>query len=258
MKKKLKKLLIGILLTTFLLIGTLVTLILYPQVLFAKRTDYKNLRIYGNQELNDNYSVIFDNALKLINDAELFDDKLTFDIFLSNNSLYNIIDTKVFGLAMARSIDNNVILKVNVDFENNLLIGPKNKRNLTRTVAHELVHCLQINKYGILKFNPLFPPELWKLEGYPEYIANKEEINSADYRLTNSIKKLKEFEEKGNEWIEIESGQFDPLVYYKGRVMIEYLIDIRNMTYDQILNDRLTGKSVDDEMEKWFSEQRVE
>jgi hypothetical protein len=234
MKRRIRRILICISLATIASIGILVALILYPQNLFADKIDYKNLRIYANGNIGDDYQPVFDKALELITDSELYE-KMTFEVFLANNSLYKEIDTMVFGYAIARSIDNNVILRVDVNFRDNLLLGPKNRRNLAKTVAHELVHCLQLNRYGVLKFNPLFPPETWILEGYPEYIANRDERISTGYRLTDSIKKLREFEQKGSEWIETEPGQFDPLNYFKSRIMIEYLIDIKHMTYAEII-----------------------
>lgn len=76
--------------------------------------------------------------------------------------------------------------------------------------------------------------------------------------MTDSIRKLREYEENGTEWIELAPGQFDPLSYYKGRVMVEYLIDIRKMTYDEILSDTIMEEAVDDEMQEWYGDQLAE
>jgi hypothetical protein len=113
-----------------------------------------------------------------------------------------------------------------------------------------------MKKIGMFKFNPIIHPPIWKMEGYPEYIANQKDLKSKAYNLENSIKKLKEFEEAGEYWVETEPGQLDPLVYYKGRVMIEYLIDIRHLTFSQIFDKSVKDSEVIDEMNSWFNLQR--
>jgi hypothetical protein len=170
--------------------------------------------------------------------------------------MYNEIDTKLLGPAMARCVDDNILLKVQADFNKNVLIGGNSKRNLKKTIAHEAMHFYQMKKYGAMKFNPLNHPPTWKLEGYPEYIANQKDLKSSGYDLKNSIKKLKEFEKTGEYWIETEPGQLDPLVYYKGRVMIEYLIDIKHLTYSEILNKDVTEDKVINEMTTWYNKQK--
>ena len=48
-----------------------------------------------------------------------------------------------------------------------------------------------------------------------------------------------------------EGGCKVPDYYYKSRLMTEYLIDVRNCTYDKILNDTVSGDEIYAEMIKW-------
>ncbi len=57
---------------------------------------------------------------------------------------------------------------------------------LSYVIAHELVYCLQANKYGKIKFNPFRHPEMWKLEGNPEYVSKQMNRND-DYELIHEI-----------------------------------------------------------------------
>lgn len=240
---------------TFMLLVSaifLAGLFLLPQNLFANRLDYNSFRIYSNKPIDSKLTLILDNALNIVKKSELFDRTYQYDIFIANNSLYNYLDSRILGPAMSRSIDNNIILKVGLDIENNKLIGLHNSRNLTHTIAHEMIHCLQVNKYGKLKFNPLHHPEMWKLEGYPEYIAMQDYLTSEKYSLKDEVKKLQAFENTSNNgWYETEKGQFDPVVYFRGRLMMEYLTDIKGLNYDQILNKKITAGNVYDNMIKW-------
>lgn len=74
--------------------------------------------------------------------------------------------------------------------------------------------------------------------------------------MKNSIKKLFEFEKTGQYWIETEPGQLDALVYDKGQVMIEFLIDIKRLTYSEILDKDVTGANVINEMKTWYNKQK--
>ncbi|RXF66971.1 hypothetical protein [Arcticibacter tournemirensis] len=254
MKKHLKRILIGASMSLMAVFGFLIIFVLYPNNLFAKRTNYKGFKIYATTAIG-NYEKILDEAEMLVKRSELYDSNYTYDIFLTNETFYKDITFRLLGPAMARSIDNNVILNVKVDFKNDLLAGAKNKRDLSKTIAHEMVHCLQVNKYGLLKFNPLVHPPLWKLEGYAEYIACLEEISSSAYSFTETVRTLKDYQQKRLEWVESKPGHSDPIIYFKGRVMMEYLINKKGMSYDQILSDTIKEDAVYKELGDWYASQ---
>ena len=250
--KTAKKVFFATALTLLVSIIFLAGFLLVPQNLFANHSDHNNFKIYSNKPIDIKLNSILDHSLSLVKKSELFDKAYHYDIFIADNTLYNYLDSKILGPAMSRSIDNNVILKVGLDIDNDKLIGAHNTRNLTQTIAHEMIHCLQVNKYGKLKFNPWHHPEMWKLEGYPEYIAMQDYLTSKKYSLNSEIKKLEAFENTSNNgWYETEKGQYDPVVYFRGRLMIEYLIDIKGLNYDEILNEKFTADEVYTDMIKW-------
>jgi hypothetical protein len=119
-----------------------------------------------------------------------------------------------------------------------------------------MIHCLQENKYGKLKFNPIRHPEYWKLEGYPEYISKQPKLTNKDYSLNSEIDRYLELDSKTTDiWIVIEEGACEaPKYYYKGRLMIEYLMDIKHFSYNKILNDTVSVDKVYAEMIKWNEE----
>src|SRR6188768_668231 len=65
--------------------------------------------------------------------------------------------------------------------------------------------------------------------------------------------KYKNLESKATDiWILQEEGGCEvPNYYYKGRLMIEYLMDIKHMSYDQILKDPVSETAIFKEMTKW-------
>ena len=254
MKKTLKKILIRTFFATITLMIAVISVILNPQVLFAQKVVYRDFAIYSNDKITGNYKTTIDAAIELIIRSEIYKPNRQLNIFLCNGTMYNKIDSKLMGPAMARCIDDNILLKVPADFERNVLVGGNSRRNLTKTIAHEAIHYYQMKIIGMVKFNPLIHPPAWKTEGYPEYIANQKDLRSKGYDLKNSIKKLEEYEKAGDFWVETEPGQFDPLVYYKGRLMMEYLIDIKHLTFSQIFDTDVEESEVIDEMKSWYKQ----
>jgi len=93
---------------------------------------------------------------------------------------------------------------------------------------------------------------MWKLEGYPEYIA-RQKSSEPDYNLKSDIERFIEFKRKQTDiWVAVEEGDCEfPEFYYKGRLMTEYLINVRRLTYDQVLKDKRSENEIYDEMIAW-------
>ena len=257
MKKKFKRFFKIILLTFFAGILTIVVIILFPQKLFAYKIKYKEFTVCSNDKIDDNIKILLDNAMNLVQKSELYDSGYKYNIILCHNTFYNKIDDRLLGIGpAARARLNNVVIKVRIDQKRNLAFATFRKAcavDLTYLLAHEIIHCLQAKKYGILKFNPFRHPEFWKLEGYPEYIARKPKLSSNDYSLTSEIERYVNLVNKAADiWIVAdESGCEAPDYYYRGRLMMEYLMDIKHLSYDQILKDTVSESAIFKDMIKW-------
>ncbi len=258
MKKVLKRIFKISLLVFTTTILTIAVIIFSPQSLFANKMEYKNFIVYSNGKINSDIKIVLDNAMSLVKKSEINDSNYKYNIILSYNSLFDKIDDKLAGTGpAARSRGNNIIIKVRIDANNDLAFPTFHKaceENLTCLLAHEMTHCLQLNKYGIMKFNPFKHPELWKLEGYPEYVARKTEMSNRGYNLTSEIDRYINLENKATDiWISAidEDGCEVPNYYYKGMLMIEYLIDIKHLSYDKILNNTVSENTIYQEMIRW-------
>jgi len=71
--------------------------------------------------------------------------------------------------------------------------------------------------------------------------------------LTSEIERYVNLENKATDiWILAEEGGCEaPNYYYKGRLMMEYLMDIKHLSYDQILKDSVSESTIYKEMIKW-------
>ncbi len=62
MKKIIKKIVAGTLLFVMIFISGVITLVLYPQPLFANKLEYKNFRVYSNNKIDNDIKIILNNA----------------------------------------------------------------------------------------------------------------------------------------------------------------------------------------------------
>lgn len=259
-KQRLKKVFRSLIITAVSFILMVVTVILCPQPLFANKVEYLQFKVYSNEKIGSDLKPVLDSVLSLVKSSELYDPTYNVDVFLSHYSFFNTLDDKVFGHGpSARTIDNNLVIKVAVDIIKNLAYPTFHKpceQQLTYLIAHELTHCLQAHKYGMLKFNPLHHPAMWKLEGYPEYIARHKSFGNTD-NLKRHIKRFVELNAKRTDvWISVEEGNCEvPEVYFKGCLMTEYLMNVVHYSYDQILQDNRSEEEIYSEMLQWATKQ---
>jgi len=255
-KKKIKRVLYPMLITILMFVISLATIILYPQPLFANKLQYRQFNVYSNYMIGNEIQPVLDSVFSLIGKSELYDSSYKVDIFLADNTFFNKVDDKVFGKGpTARPIDNNIVVKVKVDINKSYVYTtfPKPcQQDLVYIIAHEMVHCLQMHRYGILKFNPFRHPVLWKLEGYPEYIARNKSADS-NFLLKNEIDSFIQLKHKQSGiWIAPEEGGCDvPDYYFKGRLMTQYLMNVKELNYDQVLKDKRPEEEIYAEMKEW-------
>jgi len=249
MKRIIKKTIVSALMIFCVLISGLITIVLFPQPLFANKLEYKKFKVYSDNIPDKSIEVVLNNAYNLVAQSELHDLNYQYDLFFSHDNIYNRIEDLQGKGPAARATAGNIVFKVRVDFENNRAYGPISKINLAEMLAHEMVHCLQANKLGLWNMNQFNHPPYWKLEGYPEYISRQAMLKAENYSLKNEINRFIELESKStNGIVEVSEEHFMPSVYYKGRLMIEYLIDIKGMSYTEILRDDRTEDQVFQEM----------
>lgn len=254
MKTKLFKRIISFsLLSIIVFLFGLITLLFFPQNLFAKKYEHGRFYIYyGEKDSMKGIDNILDKSYFLISKSELFDSQKTFKIFLAEGNIINKIENLQGSGAYARATADNIFIKFQADFNSeNYFIG-KNKINFSELIAHEMVHILQAHKYGLINFSPIKHPDFWKVEGYPEYISRVSILSKADYSLAKDVFRFEnQIQNSTNGIVNISENYFAPAVYYKGRLMIEYLIRIKRHSYDQILKDKRSEEEIYSELKNW-------
>ena len=228
LKRSTKRLLIsigiffGIIVLSILLY---ISILLFPQLIFANKFEYKNFTVYyQDSKINhEDMTFVLDKSIELLSQSELFDNQFKQNVFIcSSYSEYSFLAPmhgSTFGVNV--SLTRNIIL-ANSSFPDNLSIrkgNDNNKRTLSSVIAHETVHSLLVNKLGFAKYR--FLPT-WKNEGYCDFIANEssyDELTGMD-NICNDIA--------------VDSPSFE---YFKYRLYATYLFQEKKITLESFLND---------------------
>jgi hypothetical protein len=224
----------------------IVTVVFYPQPLFAEKIEYNNFCIFSSQKVETrNIAGWVDQARALIAASELYDSTMVFQIFLAHDNIFNDIESIQGVGPIARATAGNIIIKIPIDPTKQTVRTWRSEVNIAELLAHEMVHVLQTRRYGMTRFNPFDHPPMWKLEGYPEYISRRKMLLDDGYDLEAEILRYVELERSSMDgFVEVVSNHFVPSYYYKGRLMVEYLMDMKGLRYDDILEDERTEEQI--------------
>jgi hypothetical protein len=250
MKRIIKRIVSFILLIALVTITGICTLIFFPQPLFAHKLEYQAVKVYSDTELvAGDWEPALKKAHDLVAASEIYDPHYQFTIFLAHGNIYNEVENILGRGPAARATAGNVVFKVPIDIKNDRTINEYNHPTFTQLLAHEMIHNLQAHHFGYSNFNPLNHPPLWKLEGYPEYVSRQGLLCSEDYSLGAEIIQFTERLAKSHDGIvEVTEGHYMPSYYYKGRLMVEYLMDRRGLSYADILEDKRSEEEIWNEM----------
>lgn len=240
--------------TVLFLFGLLVLFMLTPKILYANKTVIGNHSIYHNKPIDQTFLLRLAQANAIVNTSELYDSTLKMDICLHDGSKYPGLIEKVLGRDMLRSFYNKIVFTCDeVDFEDNYIRLNEHKWNLTEMLTHAEVHCMQFRKYGLWKSNPLGKHPEWKWEGYTEYMARQ---NPQFKNLQSGINILLQTE-TGNTtgWMTLPDSTETLVAFFKYRLLIQYSLEVKQMSFVQLLADDTPEETVKRQMLNWYSQQ---
>jgi hypothetical protein len=242
MNKRLKKILITL--------GALIVLIilLYFSVFWSTKYWFSYNYHFGKYNLHANSPI--DNSTEYLNQidqrikpCELYDEELEHNIYIfSSESRFKFYATiagsgypaQGFNMRAFNKIyiSKSFIEQVHSDRQvaNKIVPYSAMEGNIQETICHELIHSLVNKKLGGKKASAL---PTWKQEGYAEYASN---ILPKRTDSTYSFKNRVALYNDSAFW---EGNQF-VFEYYESEILVEFLIDIKKMTFEQIMSDTFT------------------
>lgn len=254
MKRQIKKWTLRLTVTGLFISGLLLIIILNPNLTYANKTTHNNYTIFHNRQLDQTLTIKLDQATDLLKRSEFYNSKLQLDICLNDGSMYPKIMKALRGQAFAWGFYDKVVLQGTANYQANYVELNGYKWNLTQLLAHEMTHCLQFDKLGFWKSKPITNIPNWKWEGYAEYVSRQ---NDDQKDISKNIVKLVSTDK--NRWeMKFSDSTIAPREYYEYWILVQYCMDIKKMSYKQILADTATEQTVRQEMMKWFEKNKSE
>jgi hypothetical protein len=186
----------------------------------------------------------------LLSKSEYYRNDFELDVCLNDGSVYPSIIHCLRGDAFAWGFYNKVVMQGEIDYNKNVVILNGYKWNLTELLAHEMVHCVQFDRFGIWNSKPLADIPEWKWEGYAEYISRKLEYGS----LAHNIRVYTEHsrsDEKDAWAITLPDSTIVPVSYCRYWLMVQYCMDVKKMDYNMVLQDSINENEIMTEMIEW-------
>jgi hypothetical protein len=251
MKKIITKWILRLTLGGLALFVLLLSFLLNPSLLYANKTIVGNCNVYHNLPLDSLLLIRIIDASKIIKSSELFDNKLKYDICLNDGSKYPALVKLILDEPIGTTFYNKIVFLGTINFKDNYGLEGKNKWNITQLIAHSQTHCLQFNKLGLWKSNPIANYPVWKWEGYAEYISRN---NTNNTNLIANIEKLMNAENlDNNNWINFSDSTGSTLTFYKRRLLVQFCTEIKKLNFEQLLKDTTSQEMTTLAMINWYT-----
>ncbi len=249
MKIRYRKWGLRIVATGIVILGLLVVIVLNPMLVYANKTAAGNYTICSQNRPDPYFIEHLNDVTNLLKASELYEGKQKLTICMNDGSVFPCLVQAIQGRAFAYGYYGNVVLNGTLNARDNYVELNGYKWNLTELIAHEATHCMQFHKLGFFHTNPIARFPQWKWEGYPEYVARK---NKAC--LVNNISHLLETEHTdNNNWISFDDSTGTVIPYYKSWLLVQFCLDVRKMSYAELLKDTAREAVVTQYMMSWYA-----
>ena len=239
----------------FLILG-IVVLVLNPGVLYAHQTTTRQYTIYHDRPLDPALLLRLEQARHLVRTSEVFDNALRLEVCLNDGSRYPGLIQTLWSPAFAWGFYNKVVLNGEVQAEANRLSLRAYAWNLTSLLAHEMTHCYQFHHFGWWHSNPQARYPTWKWEGYAEYVARHPRGQQG---LQQNMARLQQAEQTApDRWdIQLADSSSTSREYFTYGVLTEYCLDIKRMTFQQVLQDTASEEAIHQQLLNWYRKEKV-
>ena len=240
-----------------MMVGVIIVLILldilvlaYPGPFFPEEKQYGNITVYSEKPTVQETDSIMTEVLLKLKKVQIYNPERKYNLCLCSTQ-------KKFSFFARLTVRANRIMGfsllgsayVNEDFISELKLKTGGKpKYLTRegsivhVATHELLHGYINDYYGSITARIL---PVWKIERYCEYGVNQfGAAQDSGYSIPERID------------IYFDDSQWNPTAeahrpHYVWGLMMEYLINVRGLDFEQVMAECVTKKKVYQEMVEW-------
>ena len=244
----------------FTLLVAYVGLLVYPNVLFAHHVEYGHFRVHSDQDLGPELEELLNDMEEALATSEIYDSTLRHDVYFGyGNAAFDAlhpVPVLTYNLSLPPYSSQIITFRI-PDFEADALRHPNRREavNLRHTLTHEVVHTFLMAKLGL---RGVARAPLWKQEGYADYVAaSTTTFRNDSYTIRASVERILA---QDLSWLKDSDGNFTsmpancssrgsirneegfvwPACYYVARVLWEYLLNEKGLTFDYVMKPAVT------------------
>jgi len=251
--------LLGVLLIVCLIHAAVIA---FPQTIFTNSVQSGAVSVYFDGDNEQAAAHIANEAEWRVRGSGYYDSTFSYKVFLIHNQfVYEYLSTILNLPGKAQGFALSLTGDAFISPSNVLALGNRTGRtpkfsiwegDTVHTVAHELGHLIISRMLGRNRWKNL--PH-WKQEGLPEYVAN---IAAVKADSTQSLSRRYEILQDDGVWSRTAAGKqygWDR-IHYEAELLVEYLIEIRGLTMEEIASDGVTKADVLAEIAAWTKRQQ--
>lgn len=227
--------------TPVVLIGAYLVLLAFPEPLFGNTYQHGFFHVYSRTPLNNKIDLPLDQVEQHVRSSQLYRAQVHRVFILESSPWYTFFNGP-YRQAMGRSFEfGNGIFLPQLDLERAEVVHFDGRREeMVWILAHEIMHGLMRQELGLRREWRL---PFWKKEGYPEYVSSGQRIPLRDGILWLSN------HERGP--VPVGNGYAVPRQYFEAEIAWRYLLDVRKMRFNDVIDSPLTLTEVSSQMMSW-------
>ncbi len=252
----------------FALVAMFVGLLAFPGFMFAHQLEYRNLTVYSDEDLRVGIEPVLARIDAQIAASEINDPALEYDIYFGHaNRPFRALQRarlelvhQLTGIGRRSAINYDaswpphvshvVILDVpDADSRRGAARRMARRINMTHVLTHEVGHTLVFNKVGLTRHEHAAILEGRGLSGIHRephaahgarllVALERDACAHGQPRMASGMStetfKSPRYEHNGGSFLKDENGDFWHTSYYLARVLVEYSLDVKEMSFEQL------------------------
>lgn len=252
-------------------VGAFIGLLAFPGFMFAHQLEHGNIVVHSDADLRGRMEPVLQRVSAQLADSELAAPGLDHHVFLGHgNRPFRILqDARLFlvrqatGLAPSPNYNaswpplvSHVVSFDRPDPEHDLLLRETwpGRLNMTHILTHELAHSLVMQRLGVRAAAAL---PFWKAEGYPEFVSYSARRRLPGYDLRARLRHASRanlswtldddgaliplrYDCVGRSYVEDEYGDPWHTCYYLARLMVEYQVEVKGLSFTELADPAIT------------------
>lgn len=239
----------------FVYVLSLFLLIRFPYPWFPYKLQYQNFSVHSDQKIDGGFSEILDDTTERLAFSEFYEPDRSYRIFLCNDvknySFFaSLVELSPKSQGFNVQFVGNIFLSLQfikiiqsqfgTGYKNTVLEG-----SVAHILTHEIAHTYNGKKLGYFAERKL---PLWKNEGYAEYTAAKYAIQkNSVYEFIDQLITLVDNDQLKNHPIRRQ--------YIQSLLIVTYLAEIKNMTFQHIVELEVPERELLAEIKEWYLSQ---